>query len=180
MKQTAPFIKDTGAIGLLQTVTIPFVEFLHTVFDLHLVGPTQGVQLLYINELTGSSIRLAGIKLYGSLESYGLDHQLGQLADGQFLACAHIDVAITYLTQRRNGSTTSLRVVAVYCSIHLGTIEYRRILLYSDNIAEVNIEQHVHAGISHILAPQELTQRCSCSPEHQLYRRDAYQPLWSQ
>ena len=64
-------------------------------------------------------------------------------------------MAVAYLAERRYCASASLTVVAVNGSISLGSKEYRLIFLNADNVLEVNIEQHVNAGISHILAPQE-------------------------
>ena len=40
-------------------------------------------------------------------------------------------------------------------------------------ILEVNIQEHVHAGVRHLLAPQELTHRFTCSPKRDSLGSDA-------
>ncbi len=69
--------------------------------------PTQRVQLAHVNELAHSAIGLAGIKGYSAIKAYGLDNELGELTDGEFLAGAHIDVAVTDFTKAWDGSTTT-------------------------------------------------------------------------
>ena len=76
---------------------IPFEEFLHAVFYLDLVRPAKAMELGYVDQLAHGAVGLGGIKLNNALETDGLDNQLGEFADGEFLACAHVDVAVANL-----------------------------------------------------------------------------------
>ena len=84
---------------LFQTTFVPIKQFLDTFIYLNLMRPTQRVQLAHVNELAHSAIGLAGIKGYFTLKAYGLDNELGELTDGEFLTGAHIDMAVADLAQ---------------------------------------------------------------------------------
>lgn len=107
---------------LLQAVLVPVEEFLYSVLDFDLVGPSEAVKLADIDELAHGAIGLGGVEEDFALEVNGLYHQLGEFADGELLACADIDVAVAYLAKAWDGSSTSGGVVAVYNAICLDTI----------------------------------------------------------
>ena len=77
-------------------------------------------------------------------------------------------MAIADLAQRRNGTATTFRVVAVHLTVGLGPIEHAGVFLYTDDVAEVHIQQHVDAGVGHVLAPKKLAQRTSVAPKRHL------------
>ena len=122
---------------VLQTLLIPVEELLHSILDLNLVSPAEAMKLIYRDELSWGSIRLAGIKLYIAFETYGLYHKFRKFTDSEFLAGAHIDVAVANLTERWDSTTTAFRVVSIHSTIYLGTIEYRTVLLDTDDVLEI-------------------------------------------
>ena len=77
--------------NLRQTLFIPLIEFGNAFFDFHMVMPSETVQLAHVNELAHSAIGFAGIKGNFALKAYGLDNELGELTDGEFLAGAHVE-----------------------------------------------------------------------------------------
>ena len=93
---------------ILKALLVPLEQLLHTFVNLNLVRPAKAVQFLHVNELAHSAIGLASIKGYFALKAYGLDNELGELTDGQFLASAHIDVAVANLAQAGYISTAAL------------------------------------------------------------------------
>jgi hypothetical protein len=108
----------------LQTLLIPFKEFLYAFVNLHFVSPSQGVEFRYVNEFTHGSVRLADIKRNLTLKAYCFDNEFREFTDGKFLACAHIDVAVANLTQAGDVTTTACAVVAVNCTVGAGAIVY--------------------------------------------------------
>ena len=65
------------------------------------------MELAYINEFAHGAIGLGGIEGDFALKAYGLDDQLAEFANGEFLAGAHIDVAVADL------SLTSLQLCRI-------------------------------------------------------------------
>ena len=106
--------------------------------------PTQRVQLAHINELAHSAVGLAGIKGYFALKANGLDNELGELTDGEFLAGAHIDVAVADLAQAGDITATAGTVVAVNGTIGTGTEMDRAVLFNTNDVAKVHVQQHMH------------------------------------
>ena len=104
---------------------------------------SQGVELGDIDEFAHGAIRLGGIELYCALKAYGLDNELRELTDGEFLACAYIDVAVADLTKAGDISTTACAVVTVDSTIGGGTIMYRAVFLDADDVAEVDIQEYM-------------------------------------
>ena len=82
-----------------QRLFVPVKEFLNSLFYFDFMLPAKAVQLRDVDEFSHRSIRLGGIKLYGTLEAYGLDNELGEFMYGEFLACADIDMAVADLTE---------------------------------------------------------------------------------
>ena len=70
---------------ILKALLVPLEQLLHTFVNLNLVRPAKAVEFGDIDELAHGAIRLAGIKGYFALKAYGLDNQLGELTDGEFL-----------------------------------------------------------------------------------------------
>lgn len=104
-------------VELFQTLAIPLEEPLDPVLDLDLVGPAEGVELAYVDELAHCAVRLGGVELDGSGEAYGLDYQLGKFPDGEFLSGADIDVAVADLAEGRDGAAAACAVVAVHNAV---------------------------------------------------------------
>ena len=77
-------------------------------------------------------------------------------------------MAVANLAQRGDSAAASFRVVAVNIACGGCSVEHRRVLLDADDVLEVDVEQHMHAGIGHILAPEKFAQRCACAPQHHL------------
>lgn len=69
---------------VLQTLLIPVEELLHSNLDLNLVSPAEAMKLIYRDELSWGSIRLAGIKLNLTLETYSLYYKLRKLTNSKF------------------------------------------------------------------------------------------------
>ena len=137
------------------------------------MSPAKGVELGYVDEFTHGAIGLGGIEGDFALEAYSLDNQFGELANGELLAGAHIDVAVADFAQRGDVSATAGRVVTVHHTIGSHTVVYAGVLLYSYNIFEIDVQQHVDAGIGHILAPEELAEGFAGAPEGDLIVLDA-------
>ena len=97
------------------------------------------MQFAHIDELAHGAIGLAGIEGDFALEAYGLDHQLAEFADGEFLACAHINVTVADLAQAGDVTATAGRMVAVHYSIGSHTVVYAGVFLYSYDIFEVDV-----------------------------------------
>ena len=135
--------------------------------------PAEGVELGDIDELAHGAIGLGSIEFYGSFEAYGLDDQLGEFADGELLAGAHIDVAVADLAQTGDITATAGAVVAVHHPIGSHTVVHAGVFLYSYDIFEIDVEQHVDAGIGHIFAPEELAEGFAGAPEGDLVVLDA-------
>ena len=108
----------------------------------NLVVPSQAVQLRHVSQLAQGSVRFRSVPAQFALEAYLLHDLLRHFLYAQLLARAHVDVAVTYL---RNA------VGVLYC----GAIR----------ILEVHVQQHMHAGVRHLFAPQELTLRLSGAPQ---------------
>ncbi len=129
------------------------------------MSPSQRVELGDIDELAHGAVGLGGIEGDFALEAYGLDNQLGELTDGEFLTGAHIDVAVANLAQAGDIAATTGTVVAVNHSVSSHTIVHAGVFLYTNDVTEVYIQQYVHTGICHILAPEELAEGCAGAPE---------------
>ena len=119
-------------------------EALHAVFYLNLVGPAEGVEFLHVNELAHGAVGLGGVEFYGALEAYGLDDEFREFADGEFLSCAHIDMAVADFTKARDIATTTSRMVAVHHTICSYTVVYAGVFLYSNNIFKINIQKDMN------------------------------------
>lgn len=129
---------------------VPFIQAVDTLVDFHLVVPSQAVQLAHVRQLAQRAVRFRRIPAQLTLEADFLHDFLGHLADRQFLARAHVDVAVADF---RDAVGVLYRVVI--------------------RLLEVHVQQHMHTRVRHFLAPQELTQRLSRTPERHRFRRDA-------
>ena len=61
---------------VFQTLLIPAEEFLNTILNLYLMSPAEAMELIYRDELSWGSIRLACVKLNLTLETYCLYYKL--------------------------------------------------------------------------------------------------------
>ena len=163
----APWARSAEALA------IPVEESAHAVFYLHLVGPAQRVEFGHVDELAHGAVGAGSVEVDGAFKSYSFGHEMGELADGELLARAHIDVAVAYLAQFGDGSAATLGVVAVYAAVGLGAIEHGAVAVYAYDVAEVDMEQHVDAGVGHVFAPEKLAQRRACAPEYHAVVVDA-------
>ena len=91
-------------------------------FDFDLVLPSEGVELADIDELAHGAIGLGGVELDCAGEANGFDYELGELADGELFAGAHVDVAVADLAKGWDGSSSTCGVVAVNNSIGFDAI----------------------------------------------------------
>ena len=105
--------------------------------------PAEGVEFGDIDEFTHRAIRLRGIELDGAFEAYGLDNELGELTDGEFLAGAYVDMAVADLAEAGDIAATTCAVVTIDSTIGRSTIMYRTILLDANDVAEVDIEEYM-------------------------------------
>ena len=126
------------------------------------------MQFAHVDEFAHGAVGFGGVKRYFTFKAYGTDDQFGELADGELLAGAYVDVAVADLAQAGDVAATAGAVVAVDGSIGAGTIMHGAVFLYANDITEVHIQQHVHGGIGHVLAPEELAERRTITPKDDL------------
>ena len=148
----------------MQGFFIPIEEFGYAIFDFDFMSPAKGVEFGDIDELAHGAIGLGGIEGDFALKAYGFHNQFGEFANGEFLASAYIDVAVADLAQAGDIAATTGTVVAVNHSVSSHTIVYAGVFLYTNDVTEVHIQQHVHAGICHIFAPEELAEGRAGAP----------------
>lgn len=132
---------------------VPVEEFLYAFVDFDLVSPAEAVELAHVNELARGAIGLACIKHDFAFEADRLHDEFAEFADGEFLARAHVDVAIADFTEFRDSSATASAVVTVYSAIDACAVMHARILFNTDNVAEVHVQEHMNGGVSHVFAP---------------------------
>ena len=137
------------------------------------MSPTEAMELAHVNKLARGSVGLAGVEKNFTFEANRLHHELAEFADGEFLASAHVDVAVADFAEAGNRATAARTVVAVHRPIGTGAIMHAGVLLDADNVAEVHVQQHVYRGVGHVLAPQELAERLARTPEGHLVVLDA-------
>lgn len=132
------------------TLQVPFIQAVNTFVYLHFVVPAQAVQLAHVGQLAQRTVRFRRIPAQFPLEADFLHDFLRHFADRHFLTRTHVDVAVTYF---RDAVRILLRCIVCLLEIH--------------------VQQHVYAGICHLLTPQELTHRFSRTPECDCFRRNA-------
>lgn len=123
------------------------------------------MQLTDVDELAHCAVRLGSIKLDCSGEADGFYYELREFADGEFLAGADVDVAVADFAERRDGAAAAGAVVAVNDAVGLVAVVDGGVFLYAYDVLEINVQEDVHAGIGHILAPEEFAQRRTGSPK---------------
>ena len=79
-----------------QALSIPVEEALYAFLDVHLVVPAQAVEFADVDEFAHGAVGLCRVEFDRSRETNDLDHQFGEGADGQFVARAHVDMAVAY------------------------------------------------------------------------------------
>ena len=141
--------------------------------DFDAMSPAEGVELGDVDEFAHGAIGLGGIEFDGAFEAYGFDDEFGEFADGEFLAGAYIDVAVSYFTKAGDVTTTACAVVSIHCAIGGGTEVDGAVFLDADDVAEVNIEEDVDGGIGHVLGPQKFTEGLAGAPEDNTVVGDA-------
>lgn len=62
--------------------------------DFYLVMPAEAVQFADVRELAEGAVRLGGVPAQFASEADFLHYFLGGFADADFLACAHVYVAV--------------------------------------------------------------------------------------
>ena len=98
--------------------------------------PPQSVQFRRIGQLAHSAVRFAAVEGQFSLIPYSLYNTFGQLADGDFLTGADVDVA----------------VADIFATFFIG-------------IFEVYVLHNKDTGIRHFFAPKELAEWSTCTPK---------------
>ena len=119
------------------------VEGGDTVLKFHGVAPTQGVKFAHIGEFAQGAVGLGAVPLDGATVGHGGLDKFGELADGDLLAAADVDVAVAHLVAR------------------------------APHILEVDMLQAIDAGVGHVLAPQEFTDGRTRAPQAQSVLKDA-------
>ena len=109
---------------------IPLVKAVDTFFDFDLVMPTQAVEFADITEFAEGAVGLGGVPAQRTTKTDFLDDVLGSFADADFATSAHVDVAVAHFSQ-------AIGIGGGGCA----------------GGAEVDVEQDVHTGISHLFAP---------------------------
>ena len=137
------------------------------------MGPAETVELAHVNKLARGSVGLAGVEKNFTFEANRLHHELAEFADGEFLAGAHVDVAVADFAEAGDCAATARAVVAVHRTVGTGAVMHAGVLLDANDVAEVHVQQHVHRGVGHVLAPQELAERLARTPEGHLVILDA-------
>lgn len=73
---------------------VPFVQPVDALVDFYLVMPAEAVQLADVRELAEGAVRFGGVPAQLTSEADFLHYLPGDLADADFLACAHVYVAV--------------------------------------------------------------------------------------
>ena len=107
------------------------------------------MELAHVSELLQRAVRFRAVPSQLTLETNLLHNLLSHLTDRNLLTSSYVDMAIANL-------------VDIIC-----------ITVLSIGVFEVNIKQHMHRGIRHLLTPEKLTHRRTGSPESDGLRRDA-------
>lgn len=161
-------------LGLcLEAFGVPVKELLNALVNFNFVGPTQTVELVHVNELTRGTVGLACVKVNLALEADSFHHEFAEFADGEFLAGAHVYVAVADFAEARYSAATASTVVTVHSTVHACAIMHARVLFDADDVAEVHVQEHMHRGIGHIFAPKKLAERLTGTPECHLVVLDA-------
>ena len=135
--------------------------------------PTEAVELAHVDELARGTVGLAGVKYDFAFETNRLDDEFAEFADGEFLARAHIDVAVADFTEFRDGSATACTVVAVNGSIDACPVVHAGVFFDANDVAEVHVQKHMNGSVGHVFAPEEFAERLAGAPECHLVVLDA-------
>ena len=151
---------------------VPLEQPSDAVLDLDLVGPAKGVEFADVDELAGGAVRLGRVEAQLALEADGPDNEPGELADGELLAGADVDVAVADLAERRDGPAAPGAVVAVDDAVGLVAVLDARVPLDPDDVLEVHVQKDVDGGVGHVLAPEELAEGIARAPQRDPVRLD--------
>ena len=132
------------------------------------MGPAKAVEFAYINELARGTVGLACVKVNLALEADSFHHEFAEFADGEFLAGAHVYVAVADFAETRDCAAPARAVVAVNGTVHACAVMHTGVLLNADDVAEVYVQQHMHRRVGHIFAPEELAERLAGTPKGHL------------
>ena len=97
--------------------------------------PAEGVELGDVGQFAEGAVGLGGVEGEAAAIADGADDEPRQVADGDLVARADVDVAVA--------------------DVGIGALQ----------ISEVDMLHDVDAGVGHLLAPEELAQRCARAPE---------------
>ena len=92
---------------MLEAVLVPGKKTLHAVFNLNFVCPSERMKFADIGEFAHGAIGLRVVKINSASKSYGFYDKFGELANGEFFACADIDVTVAYFSQRGDCAATT-------------------------------------------------------------------------
>ena len=135
---------ETSVRHFLLLFRVPFVHPVHPFIYFHLVVPSQVMQLRHVRKFPHRAVRLRCIPSYFPFETYFLFDQHRHVVNAQFLARTHVDMAVSDI-----------------------------LVTFLISVLEIHIQQHMHAGVCHFLAPQELSHRFSRAPQHHVVIVDA-------
>ena len=137
------------------------------------MSPTEAVEFAHIDELARSSIGLARVKHHIAFEADCFYDKFAEFADGEFLACTHVNVAVADFAEFRDSSTAACAVVAVNGAIDACSVMHAGVFFDADDVAEIHVQEHMDRSIGHVFAPQEFSERFAGAPEGHLVILDA-------
>lgn len=167
------YFPQVVASSLSQCRTIPVEQPFYPILNFDHVRPAEGVEFAYVDEFAHGAVRFGYVKLDCAGIAYRLGYQLRKLPDGEFLACPDIDVTVADFAEGRDGSAAASAVVAVHHSVCGIAVVHAGVFLDADDVLEVYVQEHMNAGVRHVLAPEELTERSAGAPEGDLVRLDS-------
>ena len=130
--------------------------------------PAEAVEFAYVDEFAHRAIGLACVKHDFAFEAHGLHHKFAEFADGEFLARAHVDVAVADFTEFRDSAAAASTVVAVNSTIDACAIMHARVFLDADDVAKIHVQKHMDRSVCHVFAPEEFAERLARAPKRHL------------
>ena len=107
------------------------------------MGPSEGMEFGYVAKFAHCAVGLGGVPAdFAFVSDLGAD-KFGKGANGEFLACAYVDVGVAYL-----GFTFG-------------------------EVGKRHVEEDVYRSVGHVFAPKEFTKGCACAPELETVGVDA-------
>ena len=116
---------------------------MHPFLNINSMVPPQCVQFTHISQFSHGTIRLGRIKNHLALILRFLHYQIGQGSNGDFFACANIDMAVPN----------------ILCAFLI-------------SIFKIDMFHYVDTGIRHFLTPQKFAKRFTGSPQHDRWSGD--------